>query len=129
MIINFILSLNNIIVIDIKLHQYRRMHQKVARFGWTWQFFLLTFLLSPLIGEGLSCKSHIMESPATLPDLKKQKVKVSKCKERNRLWFFLHLQAFSGYWIRFHRNNEKANQDWRWTHDAYPNAIRENYKM
>ena len=88
MIINFILSLNNIIVIDIKLHQYRRMHQKVARFGWTWQFFLLTFLLSPLIGEGLSCKSHIMESPATLPDLKKQKVKVSKCKEINRLWFF-----------------------------------------
>ena len=76
MITNFILIRNIIIILDINL--YRRMRQKVARFGWTWQFFLLTFLLSPLIGEGLSCKSHIMESPATLPDLKNQKVKFSK---------------------------------------------------
>ena len=75
MITNFILSRNNIIVIDINL--YRRMRQKVARFGWTWQFSQLTFLLSPLIEEGLSCKSHRIESPDTLPELKNQKVKVS----------------------------------------------------
>ena len=61
------------------------MHQTVARFGWTWQFFQLTFLLSHLIGEGLSCKSHIRESPATLPDPKNPKVNLCKCKEINRL--------------------------------------------
>ena len=81
MIINFILSRNIIIVIDIKLYLYRRMHQRVARFGWTWQFFQLTFVLSPLIGEGLSCKSHIIESPVTLPDLKDQKVKYLNVKK------------------------------------------------
>ena len=75
MITNFILIRNIIIILDINL--YRRMRQKVARFGWTWQFFQLTFLISPLIEEGLSCKSHRIESPETLPELKNQKVKVS----------------------------------------------------
>ena len=70
------------------------MRQKVARFGWTWQFFQLTFVLSPLIGEGLSCKSHIIESPATLLDLKNQKVILSKCKEINRLWHFYIFKHF-----------------------------------